>query len=143
MRRLKRLLGDRPIFFGSSRKRFLRNILEKSAALTAELTSDSFTRESTSSVAGSGNINMKGEGRGPTVEELDWATAGTTVAAVSGMLCYAISGMAMLYHAVGIPPDLPEHMVACAKNLYIFSSSTPHRLLPYNHLNCPLFSSLL
>ena len=115
MRRLKKLLGDRPIFFGSSRKRFLRNILEKSAAHTAELTSDStigLGRGTTSAkkqekggptleeLAGIDSIlegdvssnlggdipKKKEEGKGPTVEELDWATAGTTVAAVSGIL---------------------------------------------------------
>ena len=105
MRRLKKLLGDRPIFFGSSRKRFLRNILEKSAAHTAELTSDSIKKEegggstieeieemdwtidhSASSVFGDKLTKKKEEGRAPTVEELDWATAGTTVAAVSGIL---------------------------------------------------------
>ena len=104
MRRLKKLLGDRPIFFGSSRKRFLRNILEKSAAHTAELTSDSIKKEegggptieleefdwiiphAESSYLGGKFAKKEEEVRAPTIEELDWATAGTTVAAVSGIL---------------------------------------------------------
>lgn len=81
MKRFKKLLGDRPVFFGSSRKRFLKNILENSAALTAELIRDSHSD-------GNNPNEEKGkeeERRSPTVEELDWATAGTTAAAVTGM----------------------------------------------------------
>ena len=86
MRRLKKLLGDRPVFFGSSRKRFLKNILENSAALTAELIRDSHSDGNSSN-----EEKGKEEGRrSPTVEELDWATAGTTAAAVTGMPCYAM-----------------------------------------------------
>jgi dihydropteroate synthase len=83
MTRLKKLLGDRPVFFGSSRKRFLKNILESSAALTAEL-----IREGSSS----SSEEKKGEEerRSLTVEELDWATAGTTAAAVTGMPSYVM-----------------------------------------------------
>jgi dihydropteroate synthase len=88
MKRLKKLLGDRPVFFGSSRKRFLKNILENSAALTAELIRDSHSEGSTSS---SEEKKGKEERRSPTVEELDWATAGTTAAAVTGMLSYAVN----------------------------------------------------
>lgn len=84
MKRLKKLLGDRPLFFGSSRKRFLKNILENSAVLTAALICDSHSD-------GNSPNEKKGkeeERRSPTVEELDWATAGTTAAAVTGMPCH-------------------------------------------------------
>jgi hypothetical protein len=87
MKRLKKLLGDRPVFFGSSRKRFLKNILENSAALTAELIRDSHSDGSSSfSEEKKGEEGKGEERRSPTVEELDWATAGTTAAAVTGIL---------------------------------------------------------
>ena len=91
MKTLKKLLGDRPVFFGSSRKRFLKNILENSAALTTELILDSHSDGNSShEEKGEGEEGTGEERRSPTVEELDWATAGTTAAAVTGMLSCAI-----------------------------------------------------
>ena len=101
MKRLKALLGDRPIFFGSSRKRFLGAIMKRSAALAAVLSSDA------PAVPPAADVSSKDSGppvltpetapsRTPTVEELDWATAGTTAAAVIGAVTSHYIGCAFL-----------------------------------------------
>jgi hypothetical protein len=83
MKRLKALLGDRPIFFGSSRKRFLGAIMKRSADLAMALSSDA-APDMTNKDSGPPVPTPAAPSRAPTVEELDWATAGTTAAAVIG-----------------------------------------------------------
>ena len=99
MKRLKALLGDRPIFFGSSRKRFLGAIMKRSAALAAVLSSDAVPPAADVSSKDSGPPVLTPEtapSRTPTVEELDWATAGTTAAAVIGAVTSHYIGCAFL-----------------------------------------------
>ena len=73
MRRLRHLLGDRPVLFGSSRKRFLGAILKRCAA--------------ENKVGDVNAADLVRDQYNPSVEELDWATASTSSAAVTGMSC--------------------------------------------------------
>jgi dihydropteroate synthase len=83
MKRLKALLGDRPIFFGSSRKRFLGAIMKRSADLAMALSSDA-APDVINKDSGPAVLTEAAPSRAPSIEELDWATAGTTAAAVIG-----------------------------------------------------------
>lgn len=87
MQRLKSLLGDRPMFFGSSRKRFLGAIIDRADAVSEFSNTSSSSNDvvvadgkieavKTSAVAGVGKSTKR-------IEELDWATAATTAAAVA------------------------------------------------------------
>ena len=85
--RLIRLLGDRPMLFGSSRKRFLGAILKKTAVSNplGDVVGDcDRSRSIGDDITGVSIVNRKIKERVVSTEELDWATAATTAAAVIG-----------------------------------------------------------
>ena len=146
MKRLKKLLGDRPVFFGSSRKRFLKNILENSAALTAELIRDSHSKGSSSNEEKKGGEGKEEERRSPTVEELDWATAGTTAAAVTGILRCAIKSTTHPIHFFLQEIEVKHftrHAFVRTVYLYIVKSATTITLFSSSPLDHFLHPTLL
>jgi dihydropteroate synthase len=78
MQRLSELLGNRPLFVGASRKRFLGAIIDRSATERKTATS---TQPSSPTSSLPSSPSSLSEDR---LQDLDWATAATTCAAVAG-----------------------------------------------------------